>query len=121
MVSSAVLAANNQPGLQLIPNTYTSFGNSYYLNGVLSSTMQYSGNVTDSTNTGPLTDLGATRSSVLTALTNVSDHLPVVADYTIAGLTALPEPATMALPLASFAMFLTRRRNGRGKSANCAA
>ncbi|HSV14351.1 MAG TPA: hypothetical protein VLI90_08835 [Tepidisphaeraceae bacterium] len=45
--------------------------------------INYAGNHT-------LDDLPNT-SAVLTALTKASDHLPVVADYTLAGLTALPQ------------------------------
>jgi hypothetical protein len=87
--SPAVVPGNNQPGLQLIPDTYESFGNSYYVGNTLSTTMTLDGEVTDSTNTGPLTDL-SNRSAVLTALTQLTDHLPVVADYDIVGINPLP-------------------------------
>jgi hypothetical protein len=58
-------------GMQYIPNTYSAFGN----NG----TTAVGGTVNASSNTA-LTGL-PNRSAVLTALTEVTDHLPVVADY----------------------------------------
>ncbi|MGA2062796.1 MAG: endonuclease/exonuclease/phosphatase family protein, partial [Thermoguttaceae bacterium] len=60
-----------QPGLQFVPGTYTVFGN----NG----SIPLNGSVTQST---ALSDL-ANRSAVLNALTTATDHLPVVADYTV--------------------------------------
>jgi Dockerin type I domain/PEP-CTERM motif len=86
--SPAVVPANNQPGLQLVPDTYMSFGNSYYVGNTLSTTETLNGNVSVN-NTGPLTDL-SNRSAVLTALTQLTDHLPVVADYNIVGINPLP-------------------------------
>ena len=62
----------NQPGLQLVSGTYTVFGN----NG----SIPFNGSVTQST---ALSDL-SNRSAVLNALTTATDHLPVVADYTVA-------------------------------------
>jgi hypothetical protein len=61
------------PGLQLVANTLTPFGN----NG----SVGYGGAVTDSSNTA-LSDL-SNRSTILNDLTTDTDHLPVVADYTI--------------------------------------
>ncbi|MBS0191098.1 MAG: hypothetical protein U0573_14815 [Phycisphaerales bacterium] len=69
-VTGAVL---NQYGFKLIPNTYQAFGN----NG----TSSFGGSVNVAGNTA-LNDL-ANRNTVLSLLTTVSDHLPVVADYAI--------------------------------------
>jgi hypothetical protein len=62
----------NETGMQLVPGTYTAFGN----NG----TTSYGGSTAASGNTA-LADL-PNRSAVLSALTTVTDHLPLVADYT---------------------------------------
>ncbi|MGA2797088.1 MAG: endonuclease/exonuclease/phosphatase family protein [Thermoguttaceae bacterium] len=62
----------NQPGLQLVSGTYTVFSN----NG----SIPFHGSVTQSS---ALSDL-SNRSAVLNALTTATDHLPVVADYTVA-------------------------------------
>ena len=72
----------NENGMQLVPGTYTAFGN----NG----TTSYGGSVTASNNTA-LADL-PNRSAVLSALTTVTDHLPLVADYTFVGAPAPPIP-----------------------------
>ncbi len=77
----------NQPGMQLVPNSLTTFGNG---GGI------FHQSVTNSANSAALTDLGqspytpAYRSSVLTALTTATDHLPIVADYSYA--TAIGAP-----------------------------
>lgn len=69
----------NQTGMQLVPGTYTAFGNGGNI---------YHQSVTSASNSAALADLGmapytpAYRSSVLTALTTATDHLPLVADYT---------------------------------------
>ena len=64
------------PGLQLVPGTFTPFGN----NGSIARNAA----VTNGSNTA-LSDLtpSSYRSSILTALTTATDHLPVVADYSI--------------------------------------
>jgi hypothetical protein len=61
------------PGLQLISGTITPFGN----NG----SVAYGKTVTTSSNTA-LSDL-SNRTTILSDLTTATDHLPVVADYTI--------------------------------------
>jgi hypothetical protein len=77
----------NQSGMQLVPNSLTVFGNG---GGI------YHQSVTNSANSAALVDLGqapytpAYRSSVLSALTNTTDHLPIVADYSFA--TAIGAP-----------------------------
>ncbi len=77
MVSGATL---NQSGFQLVPGSYTVFGN----NG----STAFGGNVSAASNTA-LPEL-ANRTQVLSLLTTVTDHLPVVADFTIAGLGVSP-------------------------------
>lgn len=69
-VTDAVL---NQDGFKLIPGTYQVFGN----NG----TSTFGGSVNVAANTA-LNDL-LNRNQVMSLLTTVSDHLPVVADYGI--------------------------------------
>jgi hypothetical protein len=73
----------NQPGMQLVPNSYTVFG-------------QSSGTVfndpVDISSNHALSDL-SNQTQVLSLLsdeTDVTDHLPVVADYTTAGISPLP-------------------------------
>jgi hypothetical protein len=79
----------NQPGLQLVPNTCTPFGNGGDL---------YFQSVTNAANSAAFPDLGmapytpAYRSSVLTALTTTTDHLPLVADYSFASAIRVPPP-----------------------------
>ncbi len=69
LITSNVQSSSS--GLQYLPGSYTAFGN----NG----TTPIYGNVSNSSNTA-LAGL-PNRSNVLTALTEVTDHLPVVADY----------------------------------------
>ncbi|HZZ28864.1 MAG TPA: dockerin type I domain-containing protein [Pirellulales bacterium] len=61
------------PGTQLISNTLTPFGNNGSVN--------YGGNVSSGSNTA-LSDL-PNRTTILGDLTTDTDHLPVMADYTI--------------------------------------
>jgi hypothetical protein len=61
------------PGLQMVPGSLEVFGN----NG----SVAYEGNVTLRTNTA-LSDL-SNQTTILQDLTTATDHLPVVADYTI--------------------------------------
>jgi len=67
----------NQPGMQLVSNSLGAFGNG---GGI------FHQSVTSSSNSAALTDLtpASYRTSVLTALTTATDHLPVVADYSFA-------------------------------------
>lgn len=69
-VTNAML---NQYGVQLVPNTYTVFGNNGSTSFGSSVYSQFS---------SALPDL-ANRLQVLQLLTTVSDHLPVVADYAV--------------------------------------
>jgi endonuclease/exonuclease/phosphatase family metal-dependent hydrolase len=92
LVSDAVLTGN---GLRYQSGSYRTFGN----NG----TVPVSGAINDPANTA-LPDL-ANRTTVLNLLTTVSDHLPVVADYTVpagAPLSALSTAAGTASSAASF-------------------
>jgi len=74
----------NQNGLQLVPGSYSVFGN----NG--STPLDSAVNLTGNT---ALSDL-SNRTDVLNSLTTATDHLPVVADYKVVG---VPEPSTLAL------------------------
>ncbi|MDB5327687.1 MAG: Endonuclease/Exonuclease/phosphatase family protein [Phycisphaerales bacterium] len=104
-----LLTANTLPGaaaagLQLVANTYTAFGNSYYnASNILSSVNSVSGSVNNATNYNTAAT-GYTQ-AMLANLTASSDHLPVVADYVI----AVPEPGTTTLMFA-VAWFAVRRR-----------
>lgn len=90
----------NENGLQLVPNTYTVFGN----NG----TTAYGGATNAAGNTA-LGDL-ANRTAVLNALTTATDHLPVVADYAI----VVPEPSSAILAgLAALALAASFHRRQR--------
>lgn len=115
LVSGAVLAQNNQAGLQLLANTYTALGNSYYAaDGTLTSTAVKGGSIAASGNTG-VDSADGLSPSIRSALTNLTDHLPVLADYTIAGLAPVPEPASVAVFVVAGGFLLTRRRGKSGK------
>ncbi len=64
----------HQTGLQLVPASYTVFGN----NGSVSGSVNQAGNTA-------LSDL-SNQAAVLSALTTATDHLPVVADYAVIAL-----------------------------------
>ncbi|HEX5470997.1 MAG TPA: hypothetical protein VFW73_03880, partial [Lacipirellulaceae bacterium] len=70
----------NDPGMQLVANSLTAFGNG---GGI------YHKSVTSSGNSAALTDL-LNRSAVLQALTTATDHLPMVADYSFASAIGAP-------------------------------
>jgi hypothetical protein len=76
-----------EPGMQIIPGTYTPFGNG----GVI-----YHQSVTNAANSAAFPDLGIApytpsyRTSVLQALTTATDHLPLVADYSFATAVGIP-------------------------------
>jgi endonuclease/exonuclease/phosphatase family metal-dependent hydrolase len=80
MVTSSVLS--DATGLELVSGSEQPFGN----NGSVAS----GGSVASSSNTA-LAGL-SNRSAVLSALTTASDHLPVVADYTVPLATPTPTP-----------------------------
>ena len=80
-VSGPMLSQN---GLQLVPGTYGAFGN----NGTTAL-----GKSVDLTTNSALSDL-TNRTDVLSALTTATDHLPIVADYTVVG---VPEPSSGVL------------------------
>ena len=90
----------NGAGLDLVSGSYTVFGN----NGSVT------GSVNNPNNTA-LNDL-ANKSTVLADLTAATDHLPVVADYTVVG---VPEPSTLVLLVAggacALACVMARRRS----------
>jgi len=79
-------------GLALVPGTYHVFGN----NG----TTPYQGNVSDGNSALTNIPAGApiNAATLYRDLTNASDHLPVVADYTV----PVPAPALPALRLVNF-------------------
>ena len=99
LITAAMKAGTTVPGLQLVPNTQTAFGNTYYNGSTLMSTVVYDKSVAASTNTG-----NGLSQAVLTDLTQVTDHLPVIADYTV----VVPEPTTMAV--LSVGLFVLRRQ-----------
>ncbi len=77
-------SASAQNGLQYTSGTSLVFGNG-------GSTSLVGTSVTSANNANALTDLGTQRSSVLTALTNATDHLPVIADYSLVGLNPVAQ------------------------------
>jgi hypothetical protein len=76
-----------QPGMQLVTSSLTAFGNGGNI---------YHTSVTSASNSAALADLGmppytpAYRTSVLSALTTATDHLPIVADYSFASAVGIP-------------------------------
>ncbi len=74
--SNAVNSVNNQPGLQLIANSITAFGN----NG----SVPFGSAINVSANTA-LNDLGSNAGTILNDLNAASDHLPIVAHYSFTG------------------------------------
>jgi hypothetical protein len=97
----------SQPGMQLVPNTLSAFGNGGEI---------FLTSVTSFSNSAALVDLGqapytpAYRDSVLSALTTATNHLPVVADYSFS--TAVPEPAAWMLMLIGCLACLRRGKRG---------
>jgi hypothetical protein len=110
-VATAPVITGDDHGLKYIAGSYHSFGN----NG----TVPVAGNIYDLNNTA-LADF-PDRKTLLNDLASVSDHLPVVADYTYdAGIFAdevlvpssVPEPGACAIfLLASTGAMLTRAAN----------
>ena len=82
-------SASAQSGLQYVTGSSLVFGNG-------GATTIVNRSVTDGTNNpNALTDLpAAQRSSVLTALVNATDHLPVVADYSLIGVNPVAQAIT---------------------------
>jgi hypothetical protein len=72
-------AAINAPGLQLVPNTTTVFGN----NGTTAR------NTASNLATNTSLNQFSNHQELLNDLYNVSDHLPVLADYNLVGVTPL--------------------------------
>jgi hypothetical protein len=113
LLSGPVLPSNNQPGLELIPNTQTAFGNTTYIGSTPSTSLIYTTNDNSTASVDPafsgntaLADL-PNRLTVLQDLTDISDHLPMVSDYTIA---AVPEPASLGLLVFGSLLAIHRRR-----------
>ena len=109
-VATAPVITGDDHGLKYIPGSYHSFGN----NG----TVPVAGNIYDPNNTA-LADF-PDRKTLLNDLASVSDHLPVVADYTYdAGVSAdevlvpssVPEPGACAMILLTSGAMLTRAAN----------
>lgn len=105
LISDAMLSTSPQIGMHIVPESQIALGSDYYdSTNTLKSTNTYHGDVSDSTNTGPQLS-----SSILTALDNTTDHLPIISDYQIVGMSPIPEPAA-TLSLAGLAALLIRRR-----------
>ncbi|HEX3725236.1 MAG TPA: PEP-CTERM sorting domain-containing protein, partial [Pirellulales bacterium] len=93
----------NQPGMQLVPGSYTAFGN----NGTTS--IGGASNAAGNTALGDLSN----RTDVLTALTTTTDHLPVVADYIL----VVPEPSSVWLAtIGGIGLFVVARRHVRKRA-----
>jgi hypothetical protein len=107
LVSNSV--STGSAGLQLVADTQTAFGNSYYDGSTLTTDTAYGGTVNTSTNTA-LFDL-PNASTVLSDLTQLTDHLPIVADYDF---TSTPEPTTLlTTAMAMAGVLLPARRHRR--------
>jgi hypothetical protein len=70
----------NQPGVQLVPNSLVPFGN----NGSVSNVGSHSASNTALADLAQSPYSASYRLSVLDALVSVTDHLPIVADYSFA-------------------------------------
>ncbi len=105
LISDAMLSTSSQPGMHIVPDSQIALGSDYYdSTNTLKSTNTLHGDVSDSTNTGPQLS-----SSILTALDNTTDHLPIISDYQIVGMSPVPEPA-VSLALACFTSIVMKRR-----------
>jgi hypothetical protein len=103
LLSAAATSSSGVPGLQYDNGSYTVFGNG----GAAS---LYGKSVTSSSNTGVFSDMTPSQASaILTAETEATDHLPIVADYDIVGLPA-PEPTAPSLLLVGLTLGLRQRR-----------
>ena len=107
LVSNSV--SNGTNGLTLVPDTQTAFGSSYYnASGGLVTNTAYAGTVNTAANQS-LSDL-SNASTVYADLTQLTDHLPIVADYDF---TSTPEPTTLLTAGAATATLLLGRRRHR--------
>lgn len=105
MITANTLSTDSSAGLKLIPNTYTAFGNSYYTTaGVYSSVLSSGSTILTAANYN--TALTGYTQAMLQNLLDSSDHLPVLADYTI----AVPEPGVLMLAGVGVWGLMTRRR-----------
>ena len=102
--------ANGSSGLQLVSSSYTVFGN----NG----TTNNAGPVAQSQNQA-LSYFGGNAYTLETDLTNVTDHLPVVADYTY--VATVPEPGTGLMAIAGAIFLAACARRSRRVSARIVA
>lgn len=94
-------------GLQYDTGSFMVFGNG----GSASLVNQ---NITSTSNTGVFPNLSATdRANLLFDLTEASDHLPIVADYDIVGISPLnaPEPASLFILTLTGVAIVSRRRS----------
>ena len=103
LITGNSLTGSTAAGLHLLGNTYTNFGGNYYTaDGTLATGVAFQGSVATTANalaTGiSLADLQN--------LIDTTDHLPVIADYTI----AVPEPGTLAVVCVVGLVGLRRRR-----------
>jgi hypothetical protein len=103
-------AVQSGVGLRYVSGSYLAFGNT--------STHQYLGAVTTGDAAAFAAELSgytpAQAAAVLAELAQVSDHLPVIADYQI---IAVPEPSALALVVAGAVLgagYVRRRAAGRG-------
>ena len=107
--STSVQFGTNRPELTYIPNSYVTFGNT--------GTHAYGGAITSGSASAFASELmgfsPSEAGAVLTELTQVADHLPVVADYQI---RIVPEPSSMILMAAGGLLAtLGRSRRQRGR------
>ncbi|HUO07944.1 MAG TPA: hypothetical protein VM008_06570 [Phycisphaerae bacterium] len=105
-VTSAANSSSAFPGLQYDAGSFNVFGNG-------GSTSLPGNSVNSSSNIGALPSFSTTqRSALLFDLTEASDHLPIVADYDVVGISPIgaPEPATGLLLLATIPIACYKRR-----------
>ena len=114
LLNSPAVESGNTGTLSLINGSYSAFGNT--------GTVAYGGAITTGNASLFANELTAGNystsqaSAILTDLSQVSDHLPVIADYQLNNLNSVPEPTSMVLILAGAAGIFgyAHRKTARG-------
>jgi hypothetical protein len=107
LVTGNTMPTSTELGLRLIDKTYLAFGNSYYNAAGVLSTVNPSGNTILRAANYNTAVTGYTQ-AMLNDLIAATDHLPVVADYSI----IVPEPGVVGMMLVGVVSVIRRRRVG---------
>lgn len=107
LVTANTMPTSTDLGLRLIDKSYIAFGNSYYnTSGVLTTVNPNGGSIFRSANFN--TAVTGYTQTMLNNLLAATDHLPVVADYSI----FVPEPGMVSVMFVGIASLIRRRRVG---------